>query len=107
MGKTQITAEWVSPIARLGLVSHTCRVPLACVCLAKTDPGSSKPLQGVTHMSIVAHRIAHVLPGQEAPANSHDEPWGAEPATAAGAGLGIRPLTHQLPCGASPLPLAL
>lgn len=106
MGKTQLTADWVSPGIWLEL-SHTSRVPLASVHLVKTDPGLSKPPQGVTHMSITAHRIAYVLPGQEAPTDSHDEPGGAEPATAATAGLGIRPLAHQLPCGASPLPVAL
>ncbi|XP_052613822.1 fatty acid desaturase 6 isoform X2 [Peromyscus californicus insignis] len=63
------------------------------------------PLSPCQHLP--AHRIAYVLPGQEAPADSHDEPGGAEPATAATAGLGIWPLAHQLPCGASPLPVAL
>lgn len=54
-----------------------------------------------------AHRTAYVLPGQEAQADSHDDSGGSEPATAAGAGLGIRSLPHQLPRGAPPLPLAI
>lgn len=70
-------------------------------------PGQGGEAQGVTHASVTAHRAAHVLPGQEAPADSHDEPGGAEPAPAAAAGLGVRPLPHQLPRGAPPLPPAL
>lgn len=61
----------------------------------------------MTHVSVAAHRIAYVLPGQEAQADSHDDAGGSEPAPAASAGLGVRPLPHQLPCGAPPLPLAL
>lgn len=75
--------------------------------LGKDDLGLPEAPQGVTHVSITAHWIADVLPGKEAQADSHDDPGCSEPATAAGAGLGIRPLPHQLPCGAPPLPLAL
>ena len=60
--------------------------------------------QGLTLVSVTAHWAAHVLPRQEAPTDPHDEPGGAEPAQAAGAGLGVWPLSHQLPRGTPPLP---
>lgn len=104
VGKTQLTADWVGTGAGLVLQPST---PVESYMLGKDDRGLPKPPQGVTRVSIAAHRIAYVLPGQEAQADSHDDPGGSEPAAAASAGLGIWPLPHQLPRGAPPLPVAL
>lgn len=57
--------------------------------------------------SLAAHRPPHVRGRSEAQAHPPDEPGRAQPAPQRPARLGLRPLAHQLPCGAPPLPQPL
>lgn len=54
-----------------------------------------------------AHRPPHVRGRSETQADPPDEPGRPQPAPQRPARLVLWPLAHQLPCGASPLPLPL
>uniref|UniRef100_A0A8B9SVZ7 Ferredoxin reductase n=1 Tax=Anas platyrhynchos TaxID=8839 RepID=A0A8B9SVZ7_ANAPL len=79
------------PVAVVGPALHAAH-PL--------PPGT--PLHPRQH--IPAHRPPHVRGRSEAQAHPPDEPGRAQPAPQRPARLGLRPLAHQLPRGAPPLP---